>query len=150
MLYLLMDAGPDTYAVATASVVEVTSYAALKSAPGAPAVVAGILNFHGHPVPVVDCGVLLAGRPCPVRYSTRIIVQRLEIGGRERVLGLASENVTRVHAFQESDFVEPGARAAELPCAGRVAALGDRWIQRLHLESVLTAEVWESLTTEEP
>jgi len=149
MLYLLMDAGADIYAVASASVVEVVPCAALKSAPGAPAAVAGILNYRGDPVPVVDCGILLAGSASRVCFSTRIILQRLMIGGHERVLGLLAENVTRVQAFEESDFVEPGARADDFPFAGRVAALGDRWVQRLHMESVLTEDVWKSLTTEE-
>jgi len=147
MLYLLMDAGTDIYAVASASVVEVVPCAALKSAPGAPPAVVGILNYRGDPVPVVDCGILLAGNASRVCFSTRIILQRLGIGGRERVLGLLGENVTRVQAFEEGDFVEPGAR--DFPFAGRVAALGDRWVQRLHMESVLTEDVWESLTTEE-
>ncbi len=149
MLYLLMDAGSDTYAVASDSVVEVVPCATLKSAPGAPRAVAGILNYRGGPVPVVDCGVLLAGNPCPVLFSTRFILLRLEIGGRERVLGLMGENVTRVQAFEESEFVEPGARAADFPFAGRVAALGDRWVQRLDMGSVLTDDVWETLTKEE-
>ena len=149
MLYVLMDAGSDTYAVASASVVEVVPCAALKAAPAAPPAIAGILNYRGCPVPVVDCGLLLAGHPSPVRFSTRIILQRLEIGGRERVLGLMGENVTRVQSFEESEFIEPGARAADFPSAGRVAALGNRWVQRLHTESVLTADVWEALTTEE-
>lgn len=149
MLYLLMDAGPDTYAVATASVVEVVPCAALKSAPCTLAVLVGILNYRGRPVPVVDGGLLLAGCPSPVRFSTRIILQRLEIAGRERVLGLLGENITRVHAFAESDFIEPGARAADFPCAGRIAPLGDRWVQRLHLESVLSEELWAVLTEED-
>ena len=149
MLYLLMDAGPDTYAVATAAVVEVVPYAALKAVPGTLPAIAGILNYHGQPVPVVDGGVLLAGRPCPVRFSTRIILQRMNIGGRERILGLVGENLTRVQAFAESDFVEPGARGADFPCADRVAALGDRWVQRLHLETVLSAEMWATLTEED-
>ena len=144
-----MDAGADTYAVASDSVVEVVPCAALKSAPSAPHAVAGILNFRGKPVPVVDCGTLLAGHPSRILFSTRIILQRIVIGGRERVLGLMGENVTRVQEFEESDFVEPGARAADFPCAGRVAALGDRWVQRLHVESVLTGDVWETLTAEE-
>jgi chemotaxis-related protein WspB len=149
MLYLLMDAGPDTYAVATASVVEVVPCAALKSAPGAPRSVVGILNYRGRPVPVVDCSLLLAALPCVVRFSTRIILHHLKVGERERILGLMGENVTRVQAFEESDFVEPGARARDFPCAGRVAALGDQWVQRLQPESLLTADVWETLTAEE-
>ncbi|MEI6071298.1 MAG: chemotaxis protein CheW [Verrucomicrobiae bacterium] len=149
MLYLLMDAGTDTYAVASASVVEVVPCAVLKSAPGAPAAVAGILNYRSRPVPVVDCGILLAGLASPVRFSTRIILLRFVIGGRERVLGVMGGNLTRVQAFEESDFVEPGARAKDFPFAGRVAALGDRWVQRLQMESVLTEDVWETLTKEE-
>lgn len=150
MLYLLLNAGSDTYALATTSVVAVVPLAALKAAPGAGAAVLGILNFRGQPVPVVDCGVLLSGQPSAARYSTRIILQRVELGGRERLLGLVGEDVTRVKAFAESEFIEPGARAAEFPCAGRVAAHDGRWVQRLHPEAILTAEVWETLTTEAP
>jgi len=149
MLYLLIDAGNDIYAVASASVVEVVPCAALKSAPSAPPAVAGILNFRGRPVPVVDCGILLAGSPSRIRYSTRIILENLVIGGCPRMIGLMGENVTGVRSFEESDFVEPGARAGGFPCAGRVAALGDRWVQRLHVESILTADVWESLEAED-
>ena len=148
MLYLLLDVGPDTYALATAAVVEVVPYATLKPAPGAPPAVVGILNFRGQAVPVVDCGVLLAGRCSPLRFSTRLILQRLEIAGSERILGLVGENVTRVQTFEDSEFVEPGACAADFPYAGRVVAYEGRWIQRLHLESVLSPEVWATLTTE--
>lgn len=146
MLYILMDAGPDTYAVASESVVEVVPCASLKSAPGAPPAVAGILAYRGRPVPVVDCGTLLAGRPCPIRFSTRIVLHRVEVGGSERVLGLMGENVTRVQSFDEVDFVEPGARSADLPCAGRVAALGGRWVQRLAPERVLAPDILRALT----
>ncbi|MCX6878494.1 MAG: chemotaxis protein CheW [Verrucomicrobia bacterium] len=149
MLYLLMDAGPDTYALATASVVKVVPCAALKAAPGAPPAVVGILNFRGQPVPVLDCSLLLTGQPCPLCYSSRIILQTIHIDGRERMLGLLGENLTRVQSFEEGDFIEPGARAAEFPGAGRVAAHGDQWIQRLHPHALLTAEVWETLTTQE-
>ena len=149
MLYLLMDAGQDTYAVATATVVEVVPYAALKAAPSTAAAVVGILNYRGQPVPVVDSGVLLAGRPCPVRYSTRIILQRLQVGGRERILGLVGENITRVQAFADSEFVEPGVRAADFPYAGRVAELDGCWVQRLNLEALLSEELWATLTEED-
>ena len=148
MLHLLLDAGPDTYALATASVVKVVSCALLKSAPAAPPAVAGILNVRGQPVPVLDCGILLAGHPCPLRFSTRIAIHCTTIDGRERLIGLLGENLTRVQNFEEEDFIEPGARAPDFPCAGRIAALGDKWIQRLHPESILTTEVWDSLTTE--
>lgn len=149
MLYLLMDAGQDTYAVASASVVEVVPCAALKSVPAAPPAIAGILNLRGSPVPVVDCGLLLGGHPCRIRFSTRIILYRIPIGGRDRILGLMAENVTRVQPFGEEDFVEPGARGPGFPTAGRVASLDGRWVQRLHPESILTEELWEALTAEE-
>ena len=110
---------------------------------------AGILNYRGRPVPVVDCGILLASRACPIRFSTRIILLNLPLNGRERILGLMGEDVTRVQAFDESDFIEPGARPPGFPSAGRVAALEDRWVQRLHPEAILPPDVWEALTAED-
>lgn len=150
MLYLLMDSGSDTYAISTHAVEEVVPYALLKSAPGAPPEIAGILNFRGDPVPVVDAGVLLTGSPCPVRFSTRIVLINMEIADQTRVLGVAGENVTRLHAFRSEDFIEPGVRSGNMPCAGRVAALDDRWVQLLEPEKILTPAVWESLTLAPP
>jgi len=148
MLYLLLDAGSDTYALEAARVAEVVPCAALKRAPGTPPSVAGILNYHGTPVPVLDCGELLANLPSPLKFSTRIAICRVDFGGCDRLLGLLAENVTRVQKLSPTDFVGAGAVAASSP-AGKVAADGPRLIQLLEPSAAISPDLMESLTRED-
>jgi chemotaxis-related protein WspB len=145
MLYLLLEAGSDLYAAETSSVEAVVPCALLKQVPGAPPAVAGILNYRGTQVAVMDCGELLAGKPCAMRCSTRIILYRAEFAGQRRLIGLLAENITRMQRFEESDFKPPAARASEPECAGPVAVLGERLVQRLHPEKAIRADVLETL-----
>jgi chemotaxis-related protein WspB len=149
MRHLLMDAAGDSYAIATDAVVEVVPHALLKVAPGAPAAVAGIMNFRGGPVPVVDVSVLLSGRASESRYSTRIVLVKVRLAGRERLLGVLGENVIRLVRISPEQWIEPGARAAGMRCAGKVAELEGRWVQQLRVEEILSAEVVETLTQED-
>lgn len=145
-----MDAAGDSYAIATDAVVEVVPHALLKIAPGAPAAVAGILNFRGGPVPVVDLSLLLGGRSSESRYSTRIVLVNVWLGGRERILGVLGENVIRLAQISCGQWIEPGARAPGLPCVGKVAELDGRWVQQLRVAEILSTEVVEALTQEDP
>lgn len=145
MLYLLLEAGADLYAVETSRVEAVVPCAALKHVPGAPAAVAGILNYRGAQVAVVDCSVLLANRPSALRYSTRIILYRAELAGQLRLLGLLGENVTRVQRFDDADFASPAARSGNPDCVGPVAVWQGLLVQRLYPESTLRADVLETL-----
>ena len=145
MLYLLLEAGSDLYAVATSPVEAVVPCALLKHVPGAPPAVAGILNYHGTQVAVMDCGELLAGKPCVIRCSTRIILYRAEFAGQSRLIGLLAEQVTRMQRFEESDFQPPAARAPDPECAGPVAVLDGLLVQRLCPEKAIRADVLETL-----
>jgi len=145
MLYLLFDAGADTYAVASGAVEGVVPYGLLKQVPGAGPAVAGLLNYHGQPFPILDCGELLAGRPCEPKSGTRIALCRVPLGGTVRLVGLLGENVTRVHSFAESDFQPPSLRAGCPECVGAVTAWNGQLIQRIAPERAIRADVLGAL-----
>jgi chemotaxis-related protein WspB len=52
MLFILFQIGRDRYALSAGSIIEVLPLMNLKSVPRAPAGVAGLLNYHGTPVPI--------------------------------------------------------------------------------------------------
>ena len=74
MLLLTFRAAESLYAVDVARVVEVVPRIDLRRLPHAPAFLAGVFDYRGMVVPVVDLGILLGSEACRDRLSTRIIL----------------------------------------------------------------------------
>jgi len=74
MLFVLFQLGNDRYALEASQVVEVIPLVALRKLPQSPKGIAGFFVYRGQPVPAVDLGELLLGKPARERLSTRIIV----------------------------------------------------------------------------
>lgn len=95
MLYLLFQLGHDRYALPARDVVEVLPYLALPPIPRAAPGVAGLCNYRGRLVPVLDLCVLLCDRPARAVLSTRIIIVKAgEPSAPETLLGLIAERAT--------------------------------------------------------
>ena len=63
MLFLLFELGQDRYALDVRQVAEVLPLVEFKRIPQAPPFVAGLLNYRGDPVPVIDLSQLTLSRP---------------------------------------------------------------------------------------
>jgi len=74
MLFLLLQAGTERYAVDIGPVIEVVPFVTLKAFPRAPREIAGIMDYRGCITPVIDLTVLLGGQPSRPLMSTRIIM----------------------------------------------------------------------------
>ena len=74
MLLLTFRAAENLYAIDVARVVEVVPRINLRQLPHAPGFLAGVFDYRGKVVPVVDLGVLLGSESCRDRLSTRIIL----------------------------------------------------------------------------
>jgi len=70
MLFLQFQLGHDRYALDVSQVVEVLPLINVKRIPNAPAGVAGVINYRGSPVPLVDLSMLMMGQPAKARMST--------------------------------------------------------------------------------
>jgi chemotaxis-related protein WspB len=81
MLLLILTAGPNRYAIDTAQVVELVPRVALRLVPHAPIFLAGLLEYRGKTVPVIDLGLLLGVDACRDHLSTRIILVKGIPGG---------------------------------------------------------------------
>ena len=64
MLFILFQIGRDRYALAASSIIEVLPLMNLKRVPCAPVGVAGVLNYRGTPVPVIDLNEMTLARTC--------------------------------------------------------------------------------------
>jgi chemotaxis-related protein WspB len=90
MLFLLFQLGRERYALEAGQVAAVLPLLSIKEIPQAPRAVAGLCNYRGTPVPVIDLSELTLGRPAQSRLSTRIVlVHYPDERGERRFVGVA-------------------------------------------------------------
>jgi chemotaxis-related protein WspB len=138
--------GDDSYGVDVTQVVELVPYIALKRIPRAPDYVAGLLNYRGSSVPVIDITKLASGRASRTWLSTRVIVvksRQPQPDGTDNLLGLLAEQVTRTVKIPESAFSSAGLERLEAEhssCLGDVAVTPKGIIQRIEVEQLLSMQ----------
>jgi chemotaxis-related protein WspB len=149
MLFILFQIGRDRYALPARSIIEVLPLVNLKRVPCAPVGVAGVLNYHGAPVPVIDLNEMLLGEPATQRLSTRIILVMYPLDSEHRhSLGLIAEHATNMVQRSIQDFIETGVESDDARFLGRVANDTGGLIQWIEVERLLTSEVRDVLFRE--
>ena len=142
MKVLVFHIGPDRYGLPLASITRVLPAAALKQVPLAPDFVAGLLDLHGEPVPVIDLS-RLAGLPsAQVWFDTRIILADYALPHGSAQIALLAEHVTGVESLDPDTLREPGVGSA--PFLGQVAggeAAGSTMLQLVELDQLLPPAV---------
>ncbi len=149
MLFLVFELARDRYVLDVSQVAEVLPLVAITQIPLAPPGVAGILNYHGAPVPVIDVSQLTLGRPAERRLSTRIVlVHYPDAEGRTRLLGLIAEKATQTMRREETDFVASGVTSEGASYLGPVAPDARGLLQWLDARTLLPASVRDVLFRE--
>lgn len=142
MLFLVFQLEKDRYAIEAAQVVEVLPLVNVKSIPGALAGMAGVFDYHGKPVPVIDLAELALETPSRRWMSTRIVlVNYAEESGRTHVLGLLAEQATATLSRREEDFTDPGVASTENRWLGPVTIDPDGMVQRVEVRNLLPESV---------
>jgi chemotaxis-related protein WspB len=146
MLYLLLQLGVDRYALEARHVTEILPLVGVKKIPLAPAGVAGLFDFRGTAVPVIDLSQITLGRPAQSRLSTRIILVKYpDDDGGTRLLGLIAEKVTETLRRDPSEFADPGINNDRAPYLGPVTNDGRGLIQRIDVATLLPPAVRDVL-----
>lgn len=146
MLFLLFRLGKDQYALETGSVVEVLPLVHWKTVPGTVAGVAGVFNYHGSPVPLIDLRDLALSKPSRRWMSTRIIVVEYTGDVQERhLLGLLAERATETIRRSEEEFFDSGISVASAPYLGSVTMDDRGIIQRVEVKRLLPPSVLNEL-----
>ena len=142
MLFLLFQLGRDRYALDVAQVAEVIPLVQLKALPQAPRGVAGLCNYRGKAVPVIDLSALALDRPARARLSTRLILVRYAApGGGDELLGLLAEQVTDTIRREPAEFTPAGVDSPEARYLGPVTRDRAGLVQRIEPAQLLTPEV---------
>lgn len=141
MLMLLFKVGNERYAIATQEVVEVIPLVLLKTLPHKPEHIAGVFNYRGRVIPVIDLCQLMRGKPCSENLSTRIIL--VNYYGRnhtQNILGLMAEQVVETLHKSESEFVDSNIQIDTAPYLGKMILDDKGMIQCIRIEYLLSEE----------
>ncbi len=139
MLFLLFKLGRDRYVIDIARILEILPLVDLKKVPRASPEVAGVFNYRGIPVPVIDVSLALLGSPARRVLSTRLVLVRRPDGSEgESPLGLILEAATGTIRRDSGDFSESGVTADGAPCLGPVASDPQGLIQWVEPDRLLS------------
>lgn len=138
MLMLIFSVGDNLYALDTAHVVEVIPRVNLRQLHQVPEYVAGLFNYRGAIVSVIDLCQLIQNYPSRSYLSTRIImVNYVGKDNTKRWLGLMAERVTETLNKPDKDLVDTEVALNETPYLGEMMMDEKGMIQRIRLEYLL-------------
>ncbi len=146
MLLLVFHLGAERFALETGRVMEVLPLVHFRPLTQAVAGIAGIFNYHGATVPLVDLAALALGSASRARMSTRIIlVQYTPAAGETHLLGLLAERTTATIRREESDFADGGVAVDGAPYLGPFTRDVRGLIQRVEVNELLSESVRDVL-----
>ncbi len=146
MLFLIFQLGKDRYAIEAAKIAAVLPLVIAKAIPHAPAAVAGVFDYRGTTVPLIDLSQLALGRPAQRRRSTRIILVDYPVAtGDTALLGLIAENALETLARDPAEFMPSGVSSEGAPYLGPVVSDAHGIVQWLQLDRLLPEAVRDLL-----
>ncbi len=149
MLFVIFQVGNAGYALEARLVARVIPHVKLRACPSAPACLAGLANYHGAAVPVIDFSLLMGGAPSVAWLSTRIILANYAgHDARQRMIGILAERVTSAMELAETDFEQAGVAQAGMAGLGGLAARGTGFVQRVFMTRLVPAELEQLLFIE--
>jgi chemotaxis-related protein WspB len=140
MQFLVFHLGKDRYGLSTQHLVRVLPLMELKQMPGTPGYVAGLMNFHGDAVPVIDVCTLACATPCTQHFDSRILLVDYHVGDARHMLGLIVERVAGIKDIDPATFSDAGVSVVNAPFLGKVVSDDGSILQLVNIEHLLTPE----------
>src|SRR5262245_42307799 len=132
MLMLLFYAGSECYALEAGPILEVIPRVSCKKIPHTEEYVAGLINYGGTPVPVIDVTQIVERRPSDPAMHTRIILIKKD----NQLIGLIGEKITTTVDLDPSQFIDSGVKIRDLPFLGGIYSKEGVHIQLILLDKI--------------
>ena len=114
MLMLIFHASKDKYCCSCDHVVQIIPKVTLKIVPHLSQKVAGMLNYAGKSIPVIDFSVLMGGDPCKNSMHTRIIIlNNPNLKSSVDTLAILAEKVIETKELDVNQFIESGLKVED-------------------------------------
>ncbi len=138
MLLLLFRIGEERYGLNASQVVEVAPQVCLKKIPQAPNYIAGLFDYRGLPVPVIDLCQLVNTQTCKRRMTTRIILLNYkQDNGSQQILGLLAEQVTETVKQDPKSLLSSELSIGEAPWLGDLVKDEQGLLQLINVDGLL-------------
>jgi chemotaxis-related protein WspB len=135
MLMLLFHIGNNLYSIESSHVVEVIPRVAYREVHHVPNYVAGLFNYRGAIVPVIDLCHLIRGTPSQANLSTRVMIVSYPCQDNTlQYIGLMAEQVIKTAKKSASDFLKSGIQTSEARYLGDMIMDEKGMIQNIDLE----------------
>ena len=139
MQYVKFNLDEFRYVLSISDVVEIIPFVRLTPLPNLPDYLAGLCNYRGFSVPVIDLCSLFLKRPCNKKLSTRIIVvEVMENNSDKRMVGLMVEKATEIIKVKEDSFMDAGVYGDDLPYLGPVVADSTGLVSRIQPNEIFS------------
>lgn len=149
MLFIIFQLGDNRYAFDASQIEEILPLVDIKPISQAPDGVAGVFNYRGAPVPVIDLSELTLGRPAQRRLSTRIlVVHYVTDNGDKRLLGLIAEKALETVRRDTNEFVSTGVSSDRIVYLEPVATDAHGLLQWIDVKKLLPTSVRDVLFQE--
>lgn len=149
MLYLLLRLAHQVYALDAQRIVEVVPMVEFISLPHMPDYIAGLVDYRGRRVPVVDLCRLTGPQPCRARLTSRVVlVEYPGQAGDKHILGLLAEGVTETQKINPQAFQASGLYVRDAAYLGGFASIQQETVQLLDLAQLLPMALQEDLFRE--
>jgi len=146
MLLLSFHIGSQQYTVSAKHIVEILPLTSVNLIPNAPAYVAGLLDYRGVSVPVINLCQLTNQHDYNRVLSSRIIIVNYTAKNRKIYpLGLIAEKVTETLNIAEQDFSSSGISIEAMSFLGGVSNHNGKMIQYIEINELLTEQVQSML-----
>lgn len=174
MLLVTFRAADNNYAIDVANIVEVVPRVDLRQLPHAPDFVAGLFDYRGTVVPVIDLSIRLGSDACRDRLSTRIILvntrpasphlrekesdpaarirdrapQRVGTAAQDqdlRLLGLIAEQVSDVRSVKPEQVISATMQLPQAPYLGAIVEIDHEMIQLIAADKILDKPLQNAL-----
>ena len=139
MQYVKFNLDEFRYVLSISDVVEIIPYVKLTALPNLPDYLAGLCNYRGFSVPVIDLCSLFLKRPCNKKLSTRIIVVEIGEGNSpDKMVGLMVEKATEIVKVEDENFMDAGVYGDDLPYLGPVMADSTGLVSRIQPAEIIS------------
>jgi chemotaxis-related protein WspB len=137
MLVLLFYLGDVMYSIRCDKVREIAPMVNLKELPHAPDYFAGLFNYRGMIVPVIDLRRLIQKQSCDIRLSTRIILLDYDKpDGTPAIFGIMAERVTEAVMKSRDALISSGVTMTNMPYLGGLLVDDNTMIQYIAVEAL--------------
>jgi chemotaxis-related protein WspB len=106
MLMIIFYIGTECYCCSCDSMIEIVPKIPLKQIPQMPNYLAGLLNYGGESIPIIDLSSILVGAPCQDYMHTRIMIFKNPVEGTIKTLGIVAEKVNEIREMDPNLFNE--------------------------------------------